>query len=334
MLGWPETPFTERRTIAALQELERQGASVDVMPANVTDRGQMQLVIDSMLQRYGRIDGVIHGAGIVRAGLIQTKTREVAESVLAPKVAGTALLFELLRPVQPDFLVLFSSITSLLTPYAESDYSAANCFLDVFSAYANAHGMRTLSINWPGWREAGQLADLVVRPGLEGWKEAALRKAIATRDGVEAFHRALHSNLAQVIVSPENLGQLMVEAEAEFDPSQYLDRAQPGALRAADPDAPPARQNTVEATLLEMWRGMFGLQRIDVHEPFISLGGHSLLAMQIVARIRSSYQIPFTVRDFFENSTIAQLSELIEKRVRSEIESLSEEQIRWLISNE
>jgi len=56
--------------------------------------------------------------------------------------------------------------------------------------------------------------------------------------------------------------------------------------------------------------------------------------MQIVSRIRSLYQIPFTLRDFFEGSTITQLSSLIQARILAEIEGLSDEQVRRLISND
>ncbi len=334
-----DTPVPVLKTITALMEIERMGAEIDVLVADASDREQMQAAVGEVLARYGTINGVIHAAGIVRAGLTQAKTREAADSVLAPKVYGAMILFDLLKQVKPDFLVLFSSITAILTPYAESDYSAANCFLDAYSYFAKAHGgFHTLTINWPGWREVGQLADLAVLPGLEGWKQAALESAIATKDGLEAFRRALNSNLTQIIVSPQNLDHLLRAAEETFDPTKYLSQVQPQdrALR------PPASQqheadqltNTVQAALVKIWSSVFGLERIGIHDNFIDLGGHSLLAMQIVSRIRSLYQIPFTLRDFFEGSTIGQLSAVIQARTLAEIEGLSDEQVRRLIAND
>jgi acyl carrier protein len=298
----------------------------------------MQTAVDDLFTRYGTIDGVIHAAGIVRAGLIQAKTREAADSVLAPKVYGTMVLFDLLKKVKPDFLVLFSSIASILTPYALSDYSAANCFLDAYSPFANAHGgFHTLTINWPGWREVGMLAELETLRGLEGWKQAALESAITTKEGLQAFSRALNSNLTQVIVSPQNLEHLLTASEGTFDPKKYISQVVPEERDFQ----PPASQEhetdqlttTVQAALVKIWTSVFGLERIGIDDHFIDLGGHSLLAMQIVSRIRSLYQIPFTLRDFFEGSTIAQLSSLIQARILAEIEGLSDEQVRRLISN-
>ncbi len=184
----PDTPAALRKTITALLEIQDMGAEIDVLVADASDRDQMQTAVGEALAKHGTINGVIHAAGIVRAGMIQAKTRESANSVLAPKVYGSMILFDLLKRVKPDFLVLFSSITSILTPYAECDYSAANCFLDAYSSFANAQGaFHTVTINWPGWKEVGQLADLAALPGLEAWKQAALARAITTNDGLEAF---------------------------------------------------------------------------------------------------------------------------------------------------
>jgi acyl carrier protein len=160
--------------------------------------------------------------------------------------------------------------------------------------------------------------------GVEGREEAALKNAITTKDGLEAFERAFNSNLPQVIVSPEDLNKLLQVASANR------------VLRDAGTQQDGADQptNTVETALTDLWRSVFGLDRIGIHEHFSDLGGHSLIAMQIVSRIRSLYQIPFTLRDFFEGPTIAQLSSVIQARVLAEIEGLTDEQARRLISND
>ena len=181
------------------------------------------------------------------------------------------------------------------------------------------------------------LAELETLRGLEGWKQAALESAITTKEGLQAFSRALNSNLTQVIVSPQNLEHLLRASEGTFDPKKYVSQVVPEERDFQ----PPASQehetdqltNTVQAALVKIWTSVFGLERIGIDDNFIDLGGHSLLAMQIVSRIRSLYQIPFTLRDFFEGSTISQLSSVIEARILAEIEGLSDEQVRRLISN-
>jgi len=321
---WPQTLLKE------VLEIERLGGEVEVLVAEASDAGQMRRVIDETVKRFGAINGVFHAAGIVRAGLIQAKSKDVARSVLAPKVEGTLVLHDLLADVDLDFLVLFSSITSVIFPYAEADYAGANSFLDAFAHYSNARRKyRTLSINWPGWRETGQLANLEAQPGTERWKEHALEKAILTQEGLEALKRILNSDLQQVVVSPENLDHLIAESKRAFDPKQYLQPAgaestrPSSSARLRDEDQPTSE---IEAAVAGIWRDVFGHGQIGIHQEFSALGGHSLIAMQIVARVRSSYQIHLSLRDFFAAPTIARLSAEVEKRILSEIANLSDDE--------
>ncbi len=311
------------KTLRQLIEIENLGGEVHVMHADASDARAMRAVFAATQERFGDIHGVIHAAGIVRAGLIQAKTDAVASEVMAPKVAGTWVLHDLLADAHLDFLVLCSSITAITTPFAESDYSAANAFLDAFANYSRAHRKYpVISINWPGWRETGQLADLKSAPGTEHWKETALKKAILTRDGIEVFRRALAANFSQVIVSPTDLGD-------ELRPEKIL----PATVAEQFSDAPGA-DTELEDVVGKIWRSIFGFEDIGNHDEFMSLGGHSLLALQIVARLRSTYHVNLSLRDFFEAPTIAQLSATIRERILEDIANLTDEEVRDLISKE
>jgi NAD(P)-dependent dehydrogenase (short-subunit alcohol dehydrogenase family) len=337
LLTAKDTPAPITRTIRELLDIEQMGAEVEVFVAEASDKARMQIVLHETVEKFKAINGVIHAAGIVRAGLMQAKTKEMAESVLLPKVRGTMILFELLKEADLDFLVLFSSITSIITPYAESDYSAANSFLDAFTYFSNAQKkFHTLTINWPGWKEVGQLAELQALPGVESWKEQALKKAILTKDGLEAFKRALNSDFKQVVVSPEDLNHLLAQSQAFIDQAQYLSvrqdstKAAPSIRgRQGGVDQPT---DEVETRVAKIWEEVFGFDRIGIHEEFSNLGGHSLLAMQIVSKIRFFYQMDFTFREFFERPTIAQLSSAIRARIVAEIEGLSDDEAKQLIS--
>ncbi|MEO6738976.1 MAG: KR domain-containing protein [Chthoniobacteraceae bacterium] len=319
----PDTAPEIAQTLRQLIEIESLGAEVEIMVADTSDREAMSAVFTATRARFQTIHGVIHAAGIVRAGLVQTKTRDLAESVMAPKVAGTWILHDLLADVELDFLVLFSSITSVTTPFAESDYSGANAFLDAFAHFSRTRRpYPVISIDWPGWKEAGQLADLKSAPGTEHWKESALKKAILTCDGVEAFRRALAAGLPQVVVSPTDLDAEMRQSEIAARPAPVAES------EIAKPSA------EIEDVVAEIWRTTFGLGQIGIHEQFTSIGGHSLLALQIVARLRSFYRMDLSLRDFFEAPTIAGLSSVIRDRIIRDIESLSDDEVRELIAKE
>jgi NAD(P)-dependent dehydrogenase (short-subunit alcohol dehydrogenase family)/acyl carrier protein len=344
LLNSKEAPEAIITTIRELLEIERLGAEVEVFVAEASDQEQMRGVVNETLKRFHAINGVIHAAGSIRPRLIKTMTKEMADSVLSPKVHGTMVLFDLLRGANLDFMVLLSSMSSVIGPYAHADYSAANCFLDAFANYSNSLAkFHTLTINWPVWKEVGvgarstYFAELEALLGVEDLQDEMLKRAILTNDGLEAFKRALNSDLKQVMVSPESLDHLLEQSRAPFDPATYLSRIQDGRRtlprHGIQKDGSDQLSNEVETALGEIWSSVFGLERIGIHELFSHLGGNSLLAMQIVSKIRSLYQISFTLREFFEAPTIAQLSSVIEARILAEIESLTDDQARQLVSH-
>lgn len=148
-----------RRKISQIQALEAQGANVLALVADVSDRAQMQQVMQTIRARFGRLDGVLHAAGVPGAGIVQLKTATAAASVFAPKLYGTLILQELLADQSLDFFLLFSSITAITGGFGQVDYCAANAFLDAFAqANSTLRGQRTLSINWDAWQQVGMAA--------------------------------------------------------------------------------------------------------------------------------------------------------------------------------
>ena len=142
-----------RQKIAKLREIESLGAEVLTISADVTDSKQVAEALRIARQRFGDIHGVIHAAGMIEDGPLQLKTRESAARVLAPKIQGTLALQQVLSDCKLDFLLLFSSISSLVPPAGQVDYAAANAFLDAFAL--NQAGQPVTAINWGLWADVG-----------------------------------------------------------------------------------------------------------------------------------------------------------------------------------
>lgn len=143
-----------------LENLQRLGAEVMVVCADVTDLEAMRLAVDGAVSRFGPIRGVIHSAGVPGGGVIQRRTRESAEAVLAPKVMGTLVLDQIFQQRDLDFFILCSSLNSVVGGFGQADYSAANAFLDAFAHHRSLHSRGlTASINWDAWREVGMAVD-------------------------------------------------------------------------------------------------------------------------------------------------------------------------------
>ncbi|MDH5548193.1 MAG: amino acid adenylation domain-containing protein, partial [Gammaproteobacteria bacterium] len=69
-----------------------------------------------------------------------------------------------------------------------------------------------------------------------------------------------------------------------------------------------APRNTIEQTLADIWSTVLNVERIGIHDNFFELGGHSLLAMQVIARIRSVFNIDLPVKTLFLQNDIAALA--------------------------
>src|SRR6185295_6791287 len=102
-----------------------------------------------------------------------------AAAVLAPKVHGTLILDRVFGALPLDFLVLFSSLTSVLAQPGQIDYAAANAFLDAFAQARMARGAWTAAIGWDAWREAGMAVDVEVPAELREWRERELRLGLS-----------------------------------------------------------------------------------------------------------------------------------------------------------
>ena len=118
---------------SAVQDLEAAGAVVMVAEVDVTDLDQMRDLVVRASERFGRIDGVVHAAGVPGGGLIFLKEREEAERVMAPKILGARVLEQVFADRDLDFMVLCSSVTAIRGDAGQVDYCAANSFLDAFA---------------------------------------------------------------------------------------------------------------------------------------------------------------------------------------------------------
>ncbi|MDQ1349715.1 MAG: polyketide synthase PksJ [Acidobacteriota bacterium] len=146
--------------IEKVRELEKLGGNVLVISADVTNMKQMQEAVAKGLKHFGQIHGVIHTAGVVDGRVMQLRTREMIETILAPKVRGTLVLDSVLKSVDLDFFVMCSSLNSLAGTIGQVAYTAANNFLDSYSSSRVINNSRfTISINWDTWQEVGMAVE-------------------------------------------------------------------------------------------------------------------------------------------------------------------------------
>ncbi len=144
----------EAGMIRQFYAIEASGSELCFVQCDVTDVAQVSAMQAQIADRFGEINGIFHTAGILDDELIFNKDLASAIAVLAPKVTSTLILNQVFDFARLDFVVLFSSTSSIVGLPGQIDYTAANAFLDAFAHYGEAMGWpHVVSINWPAWNE-------------------------------------------------------------------------------------------------------------------------------------------------------------------------------------
>ncbi|MEU6071936.1 SDR family NAD(P)-dependent oxidoreductase [Streptomyces sp. NPDC047082] len=173
-------------------ELEELGAQVTVAACDAADR-------DELAELFGRytVNAVVHTAGVLDDGLVESLTPERLDDVLRPKVDAALHLHELTRNRQDiDAFVLFSSMTGVWGNGGQGAYGAANAFLDALAEQRRAQGMPALAVAWGSWADGGMAdgaaGDHLRRRGV---------RAIAALPAISVLHGALTHGETSVTVA-------------------------------------------------------------------------------------------------------------------------------------
>ncbi len=178
-----------RRILAAreirrsMEAMRQAGSEVSYHAVDVRDSSALGSLFEGIYAVHGRIDGVIHGAGLLEDRLMLHKTAESFDRVYDTKVQGALNLAACLRR-DVGFLVFFSSIAGVFGNRGQADYAAANDALDkIASSLRERLDGRVLSIAWGPWRGAG-----MVSPELE---QEYARQGVGLIDSAEGAQEFL-----------------------------------------------------------------------------------------------------------------------------------------------
>ncbi len=136
-----------------LQELEAAGVRVVYRSVDVRDAAKLASTLAAVRAEVGPIQGLIHGAGVVRDRRIEDKRDEDFDQVLGPKVLGLRALLDATRGDDLRCLVLFASATGRFGRRGQSDYAVANqALVSVAQLEAAARpGCRVVALDWGPW---------------------------------------------------------------------------------------------------------------------------------------------------------------------------------------
>ncbi len=176
--------------VAAIQKLEKQGATVRVEKVDVADRGQME----ALFERRAPIHPCPCAGSSTRppiSGSVRCErwVRTLCTLRCARRSKAPGCFTNSHRSLPLDFFVLFSSATALFGASRIGHYAASNQFLDFLAHWRRTAGLPALSINWGAWEEIrllGEKRDEVRRFGLKAMPANLALQALSflTTEGV------------------------------------------------------------------------------------------------------------------------------------------------------
>ncbi|CAM2145834.1 Polyketide synthase PksN [Paraburkholderia tropica] len=292
-----------------IEELRAIGAEITYQQMDVADKIAVYQLMNNIQKEHGRLDGILHSAGIIKDSYLAKKSAEDLHDVLAPKVKGLVHLDEASKDFALDVFILFSSLSGSLGSLGQADYAAANVFMDMYAGYRSTlaeHGQRhgkTLSVNWPLWKEGGMKVDRETEKRLV---QLAGIVPLEAKQGIQAFYQAFNSEASQVMVMEGNVQKIKQnmlsktasapiekrETESMTEPAKSIDT---GSLL----DKVKAMLKREVAKLLKV-----PFETIDDHAEMTVYGFDSISMTEFTNHINRAYKLALTPTVFFDHPTI------------------------------
>ncbi|MFI1386721.1 SDR family NAD(P)-dependent oxidoreductase, partial [Embleya sp. NPDC020886] len=199
----PDAPGARELT----DDLVALGARVVVEACDTADREAVAALL-ARIPVAAPLTAIVHAAGVVDDGLIESMTPEQLGHVLRAKVDGAINLHELTADHDLSAFVLFSSVAGLLGTPGQANYAAANTFLDALAARRRFAGLPGTSVAWGLWADASGMTGQLGRRDLARMRRAGI-VAMTAEQGLGLLDAALHlgaANLAAVRLDHTALG--------------------------------------------------------------------------------------------------------------------------------
>ena len=314
-----------------LTGLSENGAEVCLVVADIADETQLTRAWVEAETRFGAIHGVIHaeepsGERAFRA--ILEASREDCEWHFKVKAHALYAFERVLQEREVDFVVVLSSVASVLGGVGYGPYAAANLFMDSFVRNLNqTNHAPWLSLNCDLWLSEDsheQLTD--VRADLS-------ELAMTAREGEEVFRRGLAARSAgQLIVSTVDLSARLTATQKRFAGLRERRKNEDGGTEVVRHERPPlpipyvAPETELEQRIAAVWQTVLGFEQIGVEDNFFDLGGDSLVAIQVASRLKEALNMDFPVAKLYQALTVRSLAQVLSESEDEEQQRRAAEQ--------
>jgi mycoketide-CoA synthase len=297
------------------RELAGLGAEATVVAADAADAGALAAVLAGLAHP---LTAVVHAAGVIGDGLLDTMTPEQLDAVLRPKIDAAWNLHEQTRGMDLAAFVLFSSIAGTLGTAGQANYAAANTFLDALAQHRRADGLPATALAWGLWERTSEMTAHLGAAGLARLRRDGLTP-LATAEGLELFDAGRDGARALVVPARLDVRQLAGTEVPALLRTLVTRRAAPRTAPAVDtswldklaqtPEA--ARQSLLDELVGSHVAAVLGHaagHAIRTDAAFTELGLDSLTAVELRNRLNGATGLRLRPTAIFDHPTPARLA--------------------------
>jgi myxalamid-type polyketide synthase MxaE and MxaD len=334
---------TSAATLAKIAAIERRGATVTIVAADVADPADVDRLFTAVLADLPPLAGVVHAAGVLNDAVIGQQSLDRLRTVMAPKVRGAWNLHLHTRDRALDFFVCYSSAASLVGSPGQGNYAAGNAFMDALAHHRRALGLPAASINWGAWEGDGMAATAQMRSRMAARGVSSIRPG----DGMAILFKLLaaaQTTRAAVGVMPVEwsrfLQQFPAGVPARFealaaaaDAAAAAASAEAGTSGTSGASGAPGAARTLPR---DLWRSAPRGERVAVlrrcvtrelaavlgfdasaeiapRERYFDLGMDSLTAVEFKNRLQQAFGVALPATLAFEYPTVDALAQLLDE---------------------
>lgn len=302
------------KALATLERIRQMGADIVVERGDIAEAGTAQRLLDVATATGLPVRGVLHLAAVIEDATLANITDELIERDWAAKVYGAwnlhCALQESGAEQSLDWFCSFSSAAALVGSPGQGAYAAANSWLDAFTRWRRARGLKATAIAWGAWAQIGRGAALADSADV----------AITPDEGAYAFEALLRHDRACTGYAPIT-GTPWLTAFAQRSPFAEAFRANgqsatgTSKLRAELEELPPEEWSTRLRRLISDQVSLILRRNVDPDRPLPEYGLDSLGGLELLTRIQTETGIRVSPADIAAIGTIRGLADLLRDKL-------------------
>ncbi len=305
---------------AFLESLKTRGVHAMEAKVDAADKTAMFDLFQKIKKEMPPVRGVVNSALVLEDAILPDMTHEKFMVAIRPKVMGAWNLHNNIANELVDFFISFSSIAAEYGTPAQSNYAAANLFLDMFSYYRQANGFKATTISWGAISNVGFVSrseKVGTILSSQGWRTFTPEQCL---DAINRIVMQGHPHKSAFAVDWQELGKYYIKDKSShrfahlFVSSDDKKKGGGDSLRKAIAEAEASKKiEILKKHVTETIARILGASaaKIDPETPINNMGLDSLMANQLRNWIHVHLDVEFSMMKIMRGPSINELSNLL-----------------------